>query len=204
MPETDTPTIALLRERFDGRPFRVSEAVEAGISRTTLHRLRERGTLEPAGRGIVRLAGTGMGMQSELAVVSARVPSGTVCLNSALAYWDLTDEIPAQVHIAVPRGARRPVIEQPITKVHVFDARTFELDRRQEWTDADEPFWIYSAERSVVDAMRMSRWVGRDVALHAVRRYTGRRGASPARLTELARELGGGAQLRSALEALLS
>jgi predicted transcriptional regulator of viral defense system len=204
MPETDTPTIALLRERFDARPFRVSEAVEAGISRTTLHRLRERGTLEPAGRGIVRLAGTGMGMQSELAVVSARVPSGTVCLNSALAYWDLTDEIPAQVHIAVPRGARRPVIEQPITKVHVFDARTFELDRRQEWTDADEPFWIYSAERSVVDAMRMSRWVGRDVALHAVRRYTVRRGASPARLTELARELGGGAQLRSALEALLS
>ena len=200
----DSPIITLLRERFDARPFRVSEAVEAGISRTTLHRLRERGTLEPAGRGIVRLAGTGMGMLSDLAVVCARVPSGTICLNSALSYWDLTDEIPAQLHIAVPRGARRPVIEQPITKVHVFDARTFELERQQASTDADEPFWVYSAERSVVDAMRMSRWVGRDLALHALRRYMGRRGASPARLAELARELGGGAWLRSALEVLLS
>jgi predicted transcriptional regulator of viral defense system len=202
--ESDSPTISLLRQRFAARPFRVSEAVEAGISRTTLHRLRERGTLEPAGRGIVRLAGTGMGMLSELAVVSARLPAGTICLNSALAYWDLTDEIPAQVHIALPRGARRPVIEQPATKVHVFDARTFELERQQATTDADEPFWIYSAERSVVDAMRMSRWVGRDVALHALRRYMARRGASPARLAELARELGGGARLRSAIEALLS
>jgi predicted transcriptional regulator of viral defense system len=202
--ESDSPTVLLLRERFATRAFRVSEAVEAGVSRTTLHRLRERGTLEPAGRGIVRLAGTGMGMLSELAVVSARVPGGTICLNSALAYWDLTDEIPAQVHIALPRGARRPVIDQPATKVHVFDARTFELERQQATTDADEPFWIYSAERSVVDAMRMSRWVGRDVALHALRRYIARGGASPARLAELARELGGSARLRSAIEALLS
>src|ERR1035438_541607 len=140
MPESDSPTITLLRERFDARPFRVSEAVAAGISRTTLHRLRERGTLEPAGRGIVRLAGTGMGMLSDLAAVSARVPAGTICLNSALAYWDLTDEIPMQVHIAVPRGARRPAIGQPATKVHTFDAETFELGRQQARSDADEPF----------------------------------------------------------------
>jgi predicted transcriptional regulator of viral defense system len=145
-----------------------------------------------------------MGMLSDLAVVSARVPTGTICLNSALAYWDLTDEIPMQVHIAVPRGARRPAIEQPATKVHTFDAGTFELGRQQVRSDADEPFWIYSAERSIVDAMRMSRWVGRDVALHALRRYMGPHASSPARLTELARELGGGSRLQRALEALLS
>jgi predicted transcriptional regulator of viral defense system len=194
----------LLRERFDARPFRVSEAVQAGISRTTLHRLRERGALETAGRGILRLAGAGMGMLSDLAVVSARVPAGTICLNSALAYWDLTDEIPMQVHIAVPRGARRPAIDQPTTKVHSFDADTYELGREDARSDTDEPFWIYSAERSIVDAMRMSRWVGRDVALHALRRYMGHRASNPARLTELANELGGSSRLQHALEALLS
>jgi hypothetical protein len=52
--------------------------------------------------------------------------------------------------------------------------------------------------------MRMSRWVGRDVALHALRRCLDRRGSSPARLAELARELGGAARLRPALETLLS
>ena len=145
-----------------------------------------------------------MGMLSGLAVVSARAPEGAICLNSALAYWDLTDEIPARVHLAVPRGAHRPVIEQPPTTVHAFNAAAFKLERQQARTDADEPFWIYSAERSIVDAMRMSRWVGRDVALHALARYLGRPGASPARLAELAREIGGSAQLKPALEALLS
>jgi predicted transcriptional regulator of viral defense system len=204
MRESDSPSIALLRKRFDARPFRVSDAVEAGVSRTTVHRLRSSGALEAAGRGVVRLAGAGMGMLSGLAVVSARVPRGTICLNSALAYADLTDEIPAQVHIAVPRGTRPPAIDQPATKVHTFDARTFELERELAHTDVDEPFWIYSAERSVVDAMRLARWVGQDVAFHALRRYMDRCGSNPARLAELARELGGEKRVRSALEALLS
>jgi predicted transcriptional regulator of viral defense system len=152
----------------------------------------------------VQLPDAGMGMLSGLAVVSARVPRGTICLNSALAFWDLTDEIPRQVHVAVPRGAHRPLIDQPPTKVHVFDAKTFEIDRQQAKTDADEPFWVYSPERSVVDAMRMGRWVGHDIALHALRRYMAQRGASAARLAELARELGGSARLQPALETLLS
>src|SRR5450759_3061429 len=119
-----TPTIALLRDRFDARPFRVSEAVEAGVSRSALHRLRERGELTAAGRGVLQLPDAGMGMLSGLAVVSARAPQGTICLNSALAYWDLTDEVPALVHLAVPRGAHRPAIEQPSTIIHVFNAAT--------------------------------------------------------------------------------
>jgi predicted transcriptional regulator of viral defense system len=182
----------------------VSEAVVAGFSSTTLHRLRQKGELATVGRGVVQLPDAGMGMLSGLAVVSARVPRGTICLNSALAFWDLTYEIPQRVHVAVPRGAHRPSIDQPPTSVHVFDPDTFEVDRQQARTDVDEPFWVYSPERSVVDAMRMGRWVGRDVALHALRRYMAQPGASPVRLAELAREIGGSARLKPALEALLS
>ncbi len=199
-----TPPIQILNERFGQRPFRVSDAVAAGVSRTTLHRLRQRGDLAAVRRGVVRLPETGMGMLSDLAVVSAAVPRGTICLNSALAFWDLSDEIPRQVHVAVPRGAHRPSIEEPPTRVHVFSAKTFELDRRRAQTDAGEPFWIYSRERSVIDAVRMARWVGQDLALHALRRYLAQPGADAARLAELARELGGSARLRPALEALLS
>lgn len=199
-----TAPIQVLNERFGQRPFRVSDAVAAGVSRTTLHRLRQRGELSAVRRGVVRLPEAGMGMLSDLAVVSAVVPRGTICLNSALAFWDLSDEIPRQIHIAVPRGAHRPSIEQPPTKVHVFSADTFEVDRQRAQTDAEEPFWIYSRERSVVDAVRMARWVGQDLALHALRRYMAQPVADAARLAELARELGGSARLQPALEALLS
>lgn len=196
--------VGLLHQRFGDDPFRVSEAVAAGVSSTTLHRLRQKGELATVGRGVLQLPGAGMGMLSGLAVVSARVPRGTICLNSALAFWDLTDEIPGRIHVAVPRGAHRPSIDRPPTKAHVFDAGTFEVDRQRARTDADEPFWVYSAERSVIDAMRMGRWVGHDVALHALRRYMAQQGSDAARLTALARQLGGSARLQPALEALLS
>ena len=108
------------------------------------------------------------------------------------------------MHVAVPRGAHRPSIDQPPTKVHVIDAGTFAVDRQQARTDADEPFRVYSPERSAIDAIRMGRWVGHDVALHALRRYMAQQGASAAHLAELARGLGGSARLQPALEALLS
>lgn len=204
MPARQVSPVQLLNEHFGGRPFRISDAVATGVSRSTLHRLRQRGELSAVRRGVVRLPDTGMGMLSDLAVVSAAVPRGTICLNSALAFWDLSDEIPRQIHIAVPRGAHRPSLERPRTKVHVFAAETFGLDRQRAETDAEEPFWIYSPERSVIDAIRMTRWVGQDLALHALRRYLQQPRADAARLAELAREIGGSARLKPALEALLS
>jgi hypothetical protein len=156
-----------LRDRFGEQPFRVSQAVAAGVSRSTLHRLREAGELVAVGRGIVQLPGAGTGMLSGLAVVSARVPRGAICLRSAPAFWDLGDEIPERIHVALPRGAHRPSIAEPATQVHVFDARTFDLEREQQRTDADETFWVYSAERSW--STRCGCRVGWDVTSRCMR-----------------------------------
>ncbi len=197
--------LRLLRDEFGTQPFRVADAVNrVGISRTTLHRLRRSGTLVGVVRGVLQLPEGGAGMQSDLAAVSARVPDGCICLNSALAFWDLTDEIPAEIHLAIPRGSTRPSITDLTVRVHQFDRATFELGRREATTDADEPFWIYSPERTVVDAMRLSRWVGRDVALQALRRYLSRRDAQPAAISELGRQLGATSRIMPAMEALLS
>lgn len=193
-----------LRRRFKDRPFSVGDAIDAGASRTTLHRLLGNGQLESPSRGVLQFPGGGMGMLSEFALVSARMPGSTICLNSALSYWDLTDEIPASIHIAVPRGTWVPQASDLRTKTHVFNAKTFALDRVEGSTDVNEPFWVYSAERSVVDSLRMARWVGRDVGLHALRRYMARSDARSGHMMELARQLGGTRALAPALEAILS
>jgi len=44
----------------------------------------------------------------DLAVAGARHPRGVVCLVSALAWHDLTDQIPHEVHLALPPGAWTP------------------------------------------------------------------------------------------------
>ncbi|HMJ04114.1 MAG TPA: type IV toxin-antitoxin system AbiEi family antitoxin domain-containing protein [Conexibacter sp.] len=191
-------------ERFGDRPFRVAEAIDAGVPRYELYRLRERGEVINVGRGVFRRAGSALSSSTDLATVCARVPHGAICLNSALAYWDLTDELPASVHLAVARGSHRSRIENPPTVVHVFAAGTFDVERREETTETGELLRIYSPERAVVDAMRLAHHVGRDTALHALNRYLRRQDAQPRKLVVLARELGGRRRLTDALEAVLS
>jgi predicted transcriptional regulator of viral defense system len=193
-----------LLHRFGDRPFRVADAERAGVPRYELYRLRARGELVSAGRGVFRRAGGAISAGTDLATVCARVPGGIICLNSALAYWDLTDELPAVVHVAVARGAHRPRIDFPATEVHVFAAATFGLERREETTETGERLSIYSPERAVVDAMRLAHRVGRDTALHALNRCLRRSDAQPRRLVAVARELGGERRLTDALEAVMS
>jgi len=189
--------------RLEGRPFRTRDAEELGVAGYELRRLRDSGDLIDLGRGVYQRADAPPSATIDLAVISTRVPHGTISLNSAMAYWDLTDEIPSTVHLSVPRGAHRPRISYPPTTVHVFAADTFELGRiRREGEEGGE-FWIYSPERTVIDAMRLPRIVGRDQALEALRRYLTFRGSRPAELMELADALRAAQPVRHALEVLL-
>ena len=194
----------IVREHFGNRPFRVREAVAAGIPRQAIYRLRDAGLLVGVSRGVWQRAAADPSMHAEFAAIAARAPDATICLNSGLSYWDLSDEMPVSVHLAVARGAHWPKIDTPATTLHRFPAETFALERQARRTETGEPFWIYSAERCVVDAMRLQRQVGRDVALSALRRYMARDGADPLTLNALARQLGGERDMRQALEVILA
>jgi hypothetical protein len=77
-------------------------------------------------------------MYNEFAALAARAPQATICLNSGLSYWDLSDELPGAIDLAVARGAHRPKIDTPATRLHRFAGATFVLDRLQQRTDARE------------------------------------------------------------------
>jgi predicted transcriptional regulator of viral defense system len=185
-----------------GSTITSKEAVEAGLQWRDLYDLRDEGLLIELSRGVYRLEEAELTPYLDLVAVYRRCPHGTICLNSALSFWDLTDEIPFEVHLAVPRGSWQPEISYPPTRVHVFSARTFDLGRSMIDVGSDEEVAIYSPERSVVDAMRLRRRVGSDVANGALRQYLSRPGASPANLLRLARALGTGGPMARALEVL--
>lgn len=189
-----------IKQHFGNRPFRVGEAVKAGVPRHAIYRLRDEGALLTLSRGVLQSVDSDPSMNTEFAALAARVPKATICLNSGLSYWDLSDELPATIHLAVSRGAHWPTIDTPATTLHRFAAETFKLDRLAQATDAGEPFWIYSAERCIVDAMRLQHVIGRDVALSALSRYARRGNADSLRLNALARRLGGIRRMQEALE----
>ncbi len=196
--------LAIIKQCFGNRPFRVREAVAVGIPRHRIYRLRDEGALIVLSRGVMQSVDSDPAMNTELAALAARVPDATICLSSGLSYWELSDELPARIDLAVPRGAHWPKIDMPPTRLHRFAADTFGLDRLAQHTGAGEQFWIYSAPRCVVDAMRLPHIVGRDVALSALARYARQAGGDPLRLTALARRLGGERRVREALEVILA
>lgn len=184
-----------------GPVFRSSQAVAAGVTWRDLYALRDAGELIELSRGVFQLGDVGFDRVGYLAV-SARVPDGMICLDSALEYWDLTDQIPPLVHVAVPAGAHRPTIDYPPTQVHVFKADTFALGRIEIVGGAGDRFWITDRERTVVDVFRLRHLVGSDVALEALATYWRRRGRNIPRVIELAKTLGGWKAMYEAMQVL--
>lgn len=194
---------ALSRLREIGPMFRSKDAVAAGVSWRDLYALRDQGEILELSRGLYQLPdATGMS-NVDFVAVCGRAPRGMICLNSALAYWDLSDEIPAQVHLAVPSGSHRPVIDYPPTQVHVFHAGTFAIGRLEVTAEAGERFWVSDRERTVADAVRLRHLTGDDLAYAAVRRYLQSR-PSLARLADVARPLRAWGPLSEVLRILQS
>ena len=190
-----------LRERL-GETFTYGDAKKASVGDKHLYRLRDSGEITALGGGVYRWADAPPA-DPDLVEIAERVPRATLCLETALARHGLIDAIPSVIDIAVPRGATRPVLRAPC-RLHQFDTRTFDLGRETLDVGARRPIGLYSAERSLIDVVRLRHLEGSDVAWEALRRWIGRPGRSPARLIELARNFPRAEPaLRRTLEVLL-
>jgi predicted transcriptional regulator of viral defense system len=90
--------VALLTQRTMMRAY---ELKAEGVTAATLARAVSNGEIIRAGRGLYQLPDGGDSAHMALAEVSKRIPDGVICLVSALAYRDLTDQMPRQVWVAI-------------------------------------------------------------------------------------------------------
>ncbi|MDR1999384.1 MAG: hypothetical protein LBQ06_05515 [Frankiaceae bacterium] len=121
----------------------------------------------------------------DLIEIAAKTPHATLCLRSALARHNLIDDIPAQIDIAVPRGAWTPATIAPVRWRH-FDIKTFGIGRERHAIDDERSIGIYNARRSIIDAFRLRQREGPDMANAALKRWL-RSGGQPSELTMMAR-----------------
>lgn len=182
--------------------FSYTDARRHGLSDRQIRRLREKGTIERIGRGLFGTAT--LDADADLIEAAFRSERSTICLTSALARHGLTDEIPATIDLALPRGTRAPATSAPVTW-HQFDPRTFDLGREHLDVGAGYRIGLYSAERSICDAFRLRHLEGHEQAIDALKRWLRRTGSQPSRLLALAAEFGPRATtpIRSALQVLL-
>ena len=174
----------------------------AGLSAERLYRYRDEGHLEQLGRGLYRRTSAAPA-DHNLIEIAHRVPEGTLCLVTALARHGLTDVIPDRIDLAIPRGRRIPALQSP-ANVHVFAKDTFGLGRGEIRIGDGQTLGLYSAERSLVDMVRLRHQEGAEIAWEALRRWLRQKGARPAALIETARSFRGAeSAVRHALEVVL-
>ncbi len=99
----------------------------------------------------------------ELIEIAERVPLATLCLEIPLARHGLVDAFPTAIDVAVPRGSTRPALRAP-SRVHQLDRRTIELGRDALDVGARRPLGLSSAERSLVDVVRLRHLEGSETA----------------------------------------
>lgn len=162
------------------------QADDDNASQSTMYRQFRNGRLVRIARGIYVPAGAEADWDQVEAV--ARQPRATICLSSALAHHDLTDEIPSRLDIAIPRSGRTPT-GSPSIAWHSFDRDTFEIGRTLIRIDGtDLQIGLYSAERSIADAFRLRGSMGYEIGRDALQEWL-RRGGKPSALLHVASQL---------------
>lgn len=165
--------------------FSYGLARELGLSDHRIRGLVADEVLERLGHGLYRKANAPPADLDRIEI-ALRAPEATLCLTSALSLHDLTDAIPPEIDVALPRPRRPPRVSAPV-RWHRFQENTFLVGR--ETIEVDEGLFlgVYSAERCVIDAFRLRYQEGEDVAVEALRRWLKRPGATPADLLAMAR-----------------
>lgn len=193
--------LAVLHDRL-GEVFTFGDARSAGLSQRRIYAMRDAGTLVVVGHGLFRRADSPP-IDVDLVEITERAPRATLCLETALVHHELIDSIPTATHIAIPRGDHRPRLAA-IHRLHTFDPATFELGRSTLDIGARHPIGIYSAERSLIDLIRLRHREGADLAWEALRSWLASPGRNPGTLIRMAGNFHGAARpLRQALEILL-
>lgn len=182
----DPTSRAIEAFRDHGGILRTREAQRLGVHPRTLYRLRDEGVVEHVSRGVYRLAAMPDLAHPDLVAVALRVPRAIVCLVSALAYHDATNEVPHEVQIALPRETRAPKIDHPPVRVFWFSGPP--LTEGVQVVEIDGvSVRIYDLPKTVVDCFRFRNKLGLDVAVDALNQAVRRRGVRPADLLRYAR-----------------
>jgi len=185
-----------------GGLLRTGAALRAGIHPRTLYDMRDEGVVEELSRGLYRLADLPPLSSPDLVTVAAKVPAGVVCLISALAYHEITTQIPHEVHVALPRGAEPPRLKHPPLRVFWFTGRSFTEGIETHKVDGIR-LRVYSPEKTLADCFKYRNKLGLDTVLEALRLYRSRKRPSVDEIMKFARVCRVEKVMRPYLEALL-
>ena len=181
--------------------MRLSEFKAHGITAATVGRMVRGGDVIRLARGLYQLPDAPLEADHSLAEAAKRIPRGVVCLVSALAYHELTDQLPRAVWMAIGTRDWMPTEGRPAMRIVRFtdalltdDVMTVHVEK--------VPVKVFGVAKTIADCFRHRRKVGLTVALEGLQEALRQRKASPAEIARHAERGGVATVMRPYLEAL--
>lgn len=171
-----------LRQILKKTLFSSKEARKMGIYPSLISYYIKKGYIEKISRGFYKSSFSDLNADfqwEDLVTTASSVPNGVVCLLSALALYELTDEIPRQHWIAVPHATTAP--KRPHAKFIRF--RNMRLGKTK-LKIGEEEVQIFNRERTIIDSFRL---LSAEVAIKALKEGLKGTGSSKVRIKKLQR-----------------
>lgn len=169
-----------------GGVLRTRQVLEYGLHPRTLYEMRDTGVLETLSRGLYRLSDLPPVGDPDHVTVALKVPNTVFCLLSALAYHDMTTQIPHELYIALPRGAEPPRLKYPPIRLFWFSGKAFS-EGIETYEQDGASLRVYSPEKTLADCFKYRNKIGMDTVLEALKFYRQRKKVKIDRLLNYAR-----------------
>lgn len=144
--------------------FSAHDARMAGISPSRLSYYIKRKLIERVGRGVYRGVNAKIKVDfqwEDLILTAKSVSNGVICLVSALALYELTEEIPRAYWIAIPHATTAPKRKRA-RFIRMRDIDTGKTNLKF----GGETIAIFNRERTIIDAFR---YLTLEIAIKALR-----------------------------------
>ena len=145
-----------------------TDIMKAGFKRTDVNTLIRSKKAHKVGRNLYKLDRGPSESNPDLTIVSIKAPRAVVCLISALAFHEATDEIPRQVDLAIPNNSRANKIDYPPVHYYRFAKEAWNVGI-EKYKIGHHTVRIYSLAKTVADCFKFRNKIGVDVARSALK-----------------------------------
>jgi predicted transcriptional regulator of viral defense system len=147
--------------------IRAKDLRAQGIHQQYLLRLTHQGLIVRSGRGLYTLPNLDLTEHQSLLEACIRVPSGIVCLFSALRFHSLTSQSPFEIWLAIANKARPP--KDDVLPLHfVYMSGNALSEGVEEHFVAGFSIRVFNVPKTIADCFKYRNKIGLEVALEAL------------------------------------
>jgi len=181
--------------------MRLAELRAAGVTAATVGRMERDGAVVRLARGLYQLPDAELDAHHSLAEAAKRVPRGVICLVSALAFHEITDQLPRKVWMAIRRNDWTPKSGDLSIRVVRFSDDLLSQGVETHVIEGVS-VKVFGVAKTVADCFRHRGRIGLAVALEGLQEALRQRKATPAEIARAADAGGVPTVVRPYLEAL--